>query len=282
MPNESKKPQLVIFTDLDGSLLDHHSYSYDAAREALGIIQSEGIPLIVCSSKTRAEIEVWRKKLQNRDPFISENGGAIFFPPGMMIPDSYRALERGSGLVVELGIHYPKLLEKYQRLKRVFGEKIRGFSEMGVEEIMVLTGLSREDAEFARRREYTEPFVFSGGEGDEEELHQAVEALHLNLTRGGRFFHLLGDNDKGKAVSIVTEIYRRSHPNLKTIALGDSYNDLPMFKRVDVAVLVQKPDGGYDEKMTDIPNVICACGAGPAGWNKAVLEILEDSAYSDS
>jgi len=282
MHSESKKPHRIIFTDLDGTLLDHHSYSYDAAREALKKIKSAHIPLIICTSKTRAEIKVWRRQLKNEDPFISENGGAIFFPRGTIIPDFYKVVERNGDLVVELGIHYPKLLAKFKRLKEVFGEKIRGFAEMDVKEVMQRTSLSKRGAALARRREYTEPFVFLGGERDEEKLHKEVQALQLNLTRGGRFFHLLGDNDKGKAVSIVTEIYRRNLPNLKTIALGDSYNDLPMLKRVDVAVLVEKPGGGYDEKMVDIPNLICACGAGPAGWNKAVLEILEDNAYSDS
>jgi len=276
MHSKSEKPHLIIFTDLDGTLLDHHSYSYDAAREALERIQSQRIPLIICTSKTRAEIKVWRKKLQNRDPFVSENGGGIFFPRGMKIPDFSKALEREEWQVIELGIHYPKLLAKFRHLKELFGKKIRGFSELDVQEIMDLTGLSRKDAELARRREYTEPFIFEGRPADEEKLRGEVKALHLNLTRGGRFFHLLGDNDKGKAVNILTDIYKRDLPHLKTIGLGDSVNDLPMLKEVDIPVVVQKPDGGYDAKMLDIPNLICARGAGPAGWNKAVLEILEE------
>ena len=195
----------------------------------------------------------------------------------MKIPNSYKAFEREETLVVELGIHYPQLLEKYQRLKRVFGEKIRGFSEMDVEEIMDLTGLSREDAELARRREYTEPFVFSGGERDEQKLHGEVQALQLNLTRGGRFFHLLGENDKGKAVSIVTGIYKKELAHLNTVGVGDSANDFPMLQEVDIPVLVQKPDGSYDEKASDIPNLIRAKGIGPRGWNQALLEIMNKS-----
>ncbi|MBW1679388.1 MAG: HAD hydrolase family protein [Deltaproteobacteria bacterium] len=101
--------------------------------------------------------------------------------------------------------------------------------------------------------------------------------MKLNLTQGGRFFHLLGDNDKGKAVRIVIEIYRRSFPELKTIASGDSYNDFPMLQMVDLPILVQKPGGVYDEKMIGIPNLIRASGIGPGGWNSSLIEILKKS-----
>ncbi|MFH0812536.1 MAG: HAD hydrolase family protein, partial [Pseudomonadota bacterium] len=91
---------------------------------------------------------------------------------------------------------------------------------------------------------------------------------------GGRFFHLLGGNDKGKAVRIVTERYKRSFIRVRSVAIGDSYNDLPMLKEADIAVLVQKPGGFYDESIANLPNLVRAPGVGPEGWNRAVLEIL--------
>ena len=279
MTNEDVTPssQIIIFTDLDGTLLDHYSYSFAAARDALEKINSVHIPLIICSSKTRAEIEVWRSKLNNNDPFISENGGAIFFPKERKIADPKPGFGGDGYSVIELGMHYSELLVRFRRLKNIFGEKIRGFSEMQVSELMDLTGLSEKEAELARRREYTEPFIFGGNESDIENLQKNVEKLGLNLTRGGRFFHLLADNDKGKAASMVSEAYKRSLPELKTIALGDNYNDLPLLQRVDVPVLVEKPGGGYDEKITGLPHLIRARGVGPEGWNRTVLDILENN-----
>ena len=72
----------VIFTDLDGTLLDAADYSYAEAQPALGQVAESGTPLVLCSSKTRAELEVYRKRLANAHPFISENGGGIFIPIG--------------------------------------------------------------------------------------------------------------------------------------------------------------------------------------------------------
>ena len=73
---------LVVFSDLDGTLLDHDTYSFDAARPALERLRVDGVPLILCTSKTRAEIAPLRRALGNTHPFISENGGAVFIPAG--------------------------------------------------------------------------------------------------------------------------------------------------------------------------------------------------------
>jgi len=270
----NKNPPLIIFTDLDGTLLDHYRYSFDAAREALEKINVAKIPLIFCSSKTRAEIEMWRKKLGNHYPFISENGGAIFYPKKEKYPNAYQVRTRNGYRVLKLGTYYPDLLQQFKKLKKVFGEKIRGFSEMDLSEVAALTGLTESQAALAQKREYSEPFVFTGDKDEKQKLQIFVKKCPLNVTRGGRFFHLLGDNDKGKAVSIVIKGYKDVNPKLQSIAIGDSYNDLPMLQKVDIPVLVQKPKGIFDKKISSLTDFIRAPGIGPEGWNKALLAIL--------
>ncbi|HEY4579910.1 MAG TPA: HAD-IIB family hydrolase, partial [Candidatus Acidoferrales bacterium] len=66
---------MIVFTDLDGTLLDYHTFSWTAANEALAEIERRRVPLVFCTSKTRAEIEALRRKIGNAHPFISENGG---------------------------------------------------------------------------------------------------------------------------------------------------------------------------------------------------------------
>ena len=270
----NKNPQLIIFTDLDGTLLDHYIYSFDAAREALEKIKVAKIPLIFCSSKTRAEIEMWRKKLGNHYPFISENGGAIFYPKKEKYPNAYQVRTRNGYRALKLGTYYPDLLQQFKKLKKVFGEKVLGFSEMDLSEVAALTGLTENQAALAQKREYSEPFVFTGDKDEKQKLQIFVKKCPLNVTQGGRFFHLLGDNDKGKAVSIVIKGYKDVNPKLQSIAIGDSYNDLPMLQKVDIPVLVQKTKGIFNKKISSLTDLIRAPGVGPEGWNKAILAIL--------
>ena len=266
------KTDLVIFTDLDGTLLDHITYSFDAAIPALNLVKENHIPLILCSSKTRAEIEVWRERLHNKDPFICENGGGIFLSEAPnLLKINYE--EKDSYTVIELGIPYPDIIKQYKILKDDLNDKIRGFSEMDVDYLVKITGLPLREAILAKKREYTEPFTFHGDKKDEAALEKRVKELNLNLTRGGRFFCLMGGNDKGKAVHIVSDIYRENCPGLHTIGIGDSYNDLPMLQAVDLPVLVRKPGEIYDRRI-NLPNLHHAQGVGPAGWNEAVSLII--------
>ena len=69
--------QAVIFTDLDGTVLNHHNYAYEAVLPLLEQLQLRGVPVILNSSKTLSELEVWQRRLHLHTPMIAENGGVI-------------------------------------------------------------------------------------------------------------------------------------------------------------------------------------------------------------
>ncbi len=267
--------KMIVFTDLDGTLLDHSTYSYTEAEAALRLLREKGIPLILCSSKSRDEIEVYREKLSNPDPFISENGGAIFIPEGYEgLKSEYDRIDNGY-LVIEIGNEYKTLADAFERIKRKTGINIKGINEFTVEEIVELTGLSREEACLAQKREYTLPFIIHGGKEEIRNIREEILLSGLTYTEGARFKHLMGGNDKGKAVKILVDIFEKNHPeeNIITVGLGDSLNDLPMLKAVDKAFLVKKESGGYEERI-DVEGLVRVDGIGPVGWNKAVLGLF--------
>ncbi|MEW6713622.1 MAG: HAD-IIB family hydrolase [Nitrospirota bacterium] len=275
--------KLIIFTDLDGTLLDYSTYSFDAALPALQLIKEKNIPLIICSSKTRTEIEHYRKKLYNHYPFVSENGGGIFIPkgyfnfepsdPGLVIEEDKQYY------IIRLGAKYSDLRNTLNEL-RTEGFDIRGFGDMSVEEIASLTKLRKEEAEMAKDRDFDEPFVFTDGEKSVLKLLDKIKSKGFNYTQG-QFHHILGNSDKGKAISILTDLYRKDFCEISTIAIGDNPNDLPMLEKADIPVIVQKPDRSY-EPMISLPNLRKADGIGPDGWNKAVIEIMKRFTNNDA
>jgi mannosyl-3-phosphoglycerate phosphatase len=267
--------QPVIFTDLDGTLLDFSTYSFEKALPALSLLRQKMIPLVICSSKTRREIEYYRKRLGNDHPFISENGGGIY------VPENYFSFQKGSGelkipretgyRVIRLGAKYDDLRKAVEMLRRE-GFKIKGFGDMTAEELSEVANMSRYEAEMAMERDFDEPFVFEGNEADSSRLFERIRSKGFNVTQG-RFFHILGESDKGKAVAILTEFYKKKLGEITTIALGDSPNDIPMLKNVGRPIIVRKPDGTFDSRI-DIPGLEKSDGIGPDGWNRAVLAIL--------
>ncbi len=103
-------------------------------------------------------------------------------------------------------------------------------------------------------------------------LAAAAERRGLRVTWGGRFHHLTGPADKGRAVRQLLALHAGP---VSSVALGDSPNDLTMLEAVDRPVLVPRPDGSVAEVLAQaLPLAERAPGPGPRGWNEAVLAVL--------
>jgi mannosyl-3-phosphoglycerate phosphatase len=272
-----KRRKIIIYTDLDGTLLEHHTYSFQEALPALGEIKRRKIPLILCSSKTRGELEEYQRRLKIKHPFISENGGAVFIPKGYFSKLKNGLKVKGKYLIREWGTPYEKLRKRLVEVSRKFGVKVVGFGDLKTKQIASMFNLPYKEARLAKKRDYDEPFYFL--EEIEPKEIRAIERefkrTGLNLTRGGRFHHLLGQNDKGKAVGLLTKTYEWNwNMDFLTVAIGDSLNDLPMLKAVDIPVLVKQKDDTYDKEILKRVEVQKAKGIGPWGWNRAVLELV--------
>jgi mannosyl-3-phosphoglycerate phosphatase len=263
--------KLIVFTDLDGTLLDLNTYSFEKALPGLELMRQRDVPLVFCSSKTRKEIEWYRRKMTNHHPFIAETGGGIYIPTAYFpfsIEVSGHACEAVQEyLLTRLGERYAVLRSALKDLQRQ-GFKVRGFGDMTVEEVMNITGLSREEAVMSQEREFDEPFIFEGSEEECQLLCAAISGKGLRCAQG-RFFHITGNSDKGRAVALLIQVYRKQFGEIVTVALGDRHTDLPMFEQVDYPFLVQKSDGSHEPGIT-ANNLIKAEGIGPEGWAKAI------------
>ena len=285
IPRVSDTSFFIIFTDLDGTLLDHTTYRWKEAIPALDTCKRRKVPVVLVSSKTRAEMDLLRRSMSLTDPFISENGGGIFFPRetfGIPPPQAIAAPAqegqktlRDKGLWQwSLGLPYVDLVKGLQGLREELGWHARGFSDMSIEEISAFTGLDKESARLATMREFDEPFVILDPQiPDMERLSEVAAKRGLRVTLGGRFYHLQGKNDKGKAMEKILTWYSGKHGRITSIALGDSPNDFPMLERADFPVLVRSGQEfrGLKEK---IPGLKVTRQMGPKGWNTAVLEAL--------
>ncbi len=273
-----KRGEILVYTDLDGTLLDHYTYSFQKALPALTEIRKRNIPLILCSGKTRGELEEYQRKLRIRYPFISENGGAVFIPRGYFNKLENDLKVKGKYLVLELGTPYKKLRKRLLEISRKFGVKVVGFKDLKIKQIASMCNLPYQEARLAKKRDYDEPFYFLDEIKQKEILavEREFKKSGLKLTKGGRFYHLLGQNDKGKAVRLLSRIYKQNwSTDLLTVGIGDSLNDLPMLKAVDIPVLVRQKDSTYDKEILKRLKVQKARGLGPSGWNRAVLELIE-------
>jgi mannosyl-3-phosphoglycerate phosphatase len=267
-PVTNQEDDLIIFTDLDGTLLDPIDYSYAVAKPAVARLQEQGIPIIFCSSKTRAEQEIFRTKLGIGDPFIVEDGGAIYIEQGYF-PFPYKYDKSVGGFqVIELGMPYEEIRSKIREINEKNGLKIRGFGDMSAEDIAAMTGLDVESAGLAKKREYEETLDLENESPEAGGILKKIEEAGLKWSRGSRFYSVSAGSDKGKAVRIIINLFQRKLGRVKTAGIGDSPNDTAMLTAVDMPFLVQKPGGGWVEMK--IKNLNRVNGVGPQGWILAV------------
>ena len=266
-------PKIVIFTDLDGTLLNSITYSYEKALPSIEYLQQKKIPIIFCSSKTRREQEVYRQKLGIHDPFIVENGGAIFISEGYFSFSFDYHKAREGYRIIELGIPYHEVRRKLAQIKTETGVEFSGFGDMTAEEIATDASLDIEDARRAKKREYDETVKLKGTPEEIRLVLKTIKKASLNYAHGGRYYGVTGNTDKGKAAAILMGLFRKKLGRIETIGIGDSNNDLPLLSMVDIPILVQKPGQRWEE--TDLPNLKRIKGVGPEGWNQAIKKLID-------
>ena len=266
-----KMPQsraITIFTDLDGTLLDHDTYSWTDARPAMDRLKQLSIPLIAVSSKTLAELEYIQQDSGLFDGLIAENGGVI-------------ALK---GNVEQYGPAPEKVDRAREEIKAAVTVPVDSFRTVSPEVIAAQTGLPLEDAIRAGQRYCSDPLIWQPAAKDIAIARQIAEKHGLTLVKGGRFHTLCGQSSKGQAMRRLLERLSvtwlkddgaKPHPRFTTIALGDSPNDIPMLAEADYAVQIPSKKGKRTLPLLDHSNLRIAPQPGPAGWNDAVNDLLD-------
>jgi mannosyl-3-phosphoglycerate synthase len=278
LPSAARKAKEVtklVFTDLDGTLLHPVSYSYAAALDSVRKLQGARIPIVFCSAKTMAEQQVYRRELDIKDPFIIENGAAIVVPKDYFrFPFSFsRVID--DCFVIELGVSYEEIRNRLGILSEEHKAKVTFFGDLSIEEVSKVTGLNLMMAGLAKQRDYSETVIIEGDKKHLESTLAAIKEAGLSYTFGGKFYEVYLGGDKGRAVKILTELFKLNFGDVYTTGIGDSLNDVEMLAAVDLPILVQKVDNRWNK--LNVKNLRRVTGIGPEGWAKAASEILGSS-----
>lgn len=264
--------KIIVVTDLDGTLLDHYSYSAEPALATIRKLQKRRIPLIFNTSKTLAECEALSEKLGLSDPFIVENGSATYYPKRRFRSAPPGGISHGVYWQVVAGLGYEDIRERLADIKSSY--QLTALSDCSLGDICAATGLSMTAARRAQNRQFSEPLIWQDSDAALQHFQQALANKGLSTLRGGRFLHVLGDTDKGRALAAVQAVYAQTGKEVVSIALGDGENDIAMLQAADLPVLIRSPAHPLPELNTNKPLTI-SDETGPAGWANSIKDLLK-------
>lgn len=275
-------PRHLIFSALEGALVDPRTDSYAGAEDALSELERRKIPFVLLTSRTREEVDPIRRKLGHNHPFITENGGGIFFPDGyfsLKIPGVVRTARY---LSIAQGRPYAEVCEALDDIAEECSIGVAGFHHMSLREIADNTGLRPKNAELARAREFDEPFYFTSA--DEEAIARFVKtarAKGFEVRRGATFWHFSSKCDAARAVRTLAQLFREAtHIKLTLVGIGAGDVDLPWLRAVDHPVLLPsasestRPPGQALENPGRTKTIVMGDAPGAVGWNRAILNII--------
>ena len=268
------KDNIIIFTDLDGSLLDHNEYSYSVAKPLLDKLKEFQIPLIFNSSKTQMELLKLHGQLQLDTPYIIENGAAVIFNPDSA--EKYLSVNKEELMLVQ--DNYVKTFAKKRSeilniandLKQRYQLKYLGFNDLSMQQVAEMTQLNIEDAYAAKQRAFSEPIVWRDTQEKFSIFKDNLSQQQIETQSGGRFIHLGSHCSKGDAMQWLVNHWKvSSNKNKTVIALGDSMNDISMLNAADYALVVKNKDDKLAVKGKI--KTLYSIEKGTVGW----VELLE-------
>lgn len=276
-----KRIQRIILTDLDGSLLDHETYSYGYAKDLLLMLEKIRIPVIPVTSKTFSEVVKLRNELNNKHPFITENGAGIYIPKSYFKQIELNWKIKNDYFFISDSYNRDFLVDAIQSHAHEFLAEFKTFHALneieGIGSIAKVTGLCVEDAQLASEREFSEVVIWLSTEKRRKLFADCLEKHGLLVQQGGRFLNITGQSTKGGAVQKLIEIYC-AQPNIDScdsLAIGDSQNDISMLEIADQALII-KPLKRKPLKINKRTKVSISQEIGPRGWVSGVTDWLQN------
>ncbi|MGX9460167.1 HAD-IIB family hydrolase [Shewanella sp. A14] len=270
-------PRPLIFTDIDGTLLDHFDYSFSHAIDVIEALNERQIPIIANTSKTFAEMEKLQQTIGFNSPFISENGAVIYIPIGYFDQQPIGTFTQGYYWVKEFCQPRQYWLELLNQHAQTFSNDFVGFSSLSVETLCELTDLSPDNAKLALVRHYAEPIFWKGDDVRKQAFIELMTHAGAHTLQGGRFLHIGGDTDKGRAMKWLADVFATQYCTpVTTIALGDSGNDNAMLEAADIAIQIKSPTHEFPVLTTE-NTTIKSSQYGPKGWAECITKTLLSS-----
>ena len=260
---------ILLFTDLDGTLLNKKTFEFKAALNLIKNCVSKGINIIPNSSKTDLELDEICENLEIPKVYISENGSCIY---------GLNFLSKNLNEKVRLSRNKDIIFKNFtDNINVKLQKKCLILENETLQNQIEVLGLPKNKIFKAMNRKFSTPFIFLGNKEEEVELKKHVNKFGLNIQFGGRVLSLGDKVSKGNAMMrFMSLLSNETKKNYVSICVGDNENDFDMLDKCDYPCLVKN---GPLKNINFKNQCVFSQKEAPDGWVEVVnktLNIIEE------
>ena len=255
---------ILLFTDLDGTLLNKKTFEFKAALNLIKNCISKGINIIPNSSKTDLELDEICENLEIPKVYISENGSCIY---------GLNFLSENLNEKVYLSRNKAVIFKNFSdNINVKLKKKCLILENETLQNQIEVLGLPQNKISKAMNRKFSMPFIFLGNADEEIELKKNVKKNGLNIQFGGRVLSLGDKVSKGKAMMrFISLLSNETKKNYVSICVGDNENDFDMLDKSDYPCLVKN---GPLKNINFKNQCVFSKKEAPDGWVEVVNKTL--------
>ena len=269
------KMKLLLFSDLDGTFMNHDDYSFDSLKEYISKLKNNHL-IIFNTSKTFPEVIKIKKSLNINFPFIIENGACIFFPEDFKMKvfknDNFFKHENYIGFPMTSKTFFWK--KKIIEIRKIYNFKFKFYNEIDHEKLRKITQLKSEDVQDSKKRLFGEPVFWMDTKERLSKFNEEINSIGGKINIGGRFIHITDGYNKGLAVKKFFDLVDfQNFGNYISVSLGDSQNDVSMLEITDYSCIIKT----QKKKKLDLKKkkkLYHSNDIAPNGWKESINFII--------
>ena len=264
----------LIFTDLDGTLLNHENYSFGNNMKIISTIIRNKNEIVFNTSKTFRECKKLLKELKLLNmPFSAENGAVLYFPK-----IRFNKIKNSSSFDIYWKLRIAKLSSKnwYQFLKQK-QKKYNFLIAQDLSSKILKKYTNLDDTSKMLNREASQIILWEDSLVNLKKFKNELKSEKQGvLIQGSRFMQVSSVCNKRIAKKLISHAYDYQFYGTyskNTIALGDSKNDIDMLNSAIYPCLINNPSGSFPKLRSNKKNILKSSKFAPDGWSQVLYKL---------
>lgn len=251
------KSKIVVYCSVDSFLSPRGKFLHGFDRFQAELDQL-AIPCVWLSSHSRLQLDEPRRRAGHTEPFIAEDGCAIYLPEDYFHLKPTKTARMGRFTSIPIARLQPAAAEALESLSEEAGVPVVPLRSLSPRELAQNTGLPNHEAELARQRDFDELFFFAGtSEKDIGRFKSLATQKGLSLHEHGVFFSLAVKRDIRQCIRELGNLFDRSlRAHVNRVAIAPSAGSDVIFSACDRGIRLSassKENVEASSRLSEIP-----------------------------